>query len=163
EDVSLRYRVGNIEVIAFRSDGKRLATAGDRMATIWDAESGLPLVRCRGHTDDVYGLAFSPDGKNLATASADNSVRLWNADTGEPLKVLPLAGAKGVSYSPDGGRVAAAGFDAKVWNATNGQELLSLRGHTASISKIVFSPDGKRLVTASVDHSARVWDSGSGH
>jgi WD40 repeat protein len=163
ELVLLRYRVGNIKDIVFSSDGKSLATSGDRGATIWDVESGLPLARCRGHTEDVYGLAFSSDGKSLATASADNSVRVWNADSGEQLRMLPLTGARSVAFSPDGRRLAAAGLDAKVWDVAKGQELLSLRGHTASLSKIAFSPDGKRLMTASIDHSARVWDAKSGH
>jgi len=127
----------------------------------------------RGHTATVVGIAFSPDGRRIATASRDTTAKVWDAVTGQEL--LTLSGhtdfVNGIAYSPDGKRLATASSDktVKVWDATTGKELLTLTGHTDRVSKVVFSPDGTRLVTSSglvgadtVDHTAKVWDAATG-
>ena len=120
----------------------------------------------RGHANYVDDVAFSPDGKRLATASVDQTAKVWDAESGKEL--LTLGGhsnyVDGVAFSPDGKRLATASWDntAKVWDAESGKELLTLRGHTDSVRGVAFSPDGKRLATASYDHTAKVWDAESG-
>src|SRR5439155_11618849 len=116
----------------------------------------------------VHDVAFSPDGKRLATAAGDNTVRIWNTATGE--ERLALEGHTwqvwGVDFSPDGKRLASAGgrrddpdpADVKIWDATTGSELFTLRGHTRTVRKVAFSPDGKRLASASHDHTVKLWD-----
>jgi WD40 repeat protein len=95
----------------------------------------------RGHLNDVRAVSFSPDGKRLATASADDTARVWDATSGQELLVLrghsSLVAA--VAFSPDGTRLATASWDktAKVWDASNGQELMTLRGHSTLISDLV--------------------------
>jgi WD40 repeat protein len=119
-----------------------------------------------GHTDAVFGIAFSPDGTRLATASADSTAKVWDATTGKEL--LTLTGhtdrVYGIAFSPDGTRLATASWDktAKVWDATTGKELLTLTGHTDRVFGIAFSPDGTRLATASWDKTAKVWDATTG-
>ena len=120
----------------------------------------------RGHSDIVWGVAFSPDGKRLATTSADKTAKVWDAESGKELLTLlgHSAAVSGVTFSPDGKRLATASWDktAKVWDAESGKELLTLRGHSEFVSSVAFSPDGKRLATASGDKTAKVWDAESG-
>ncbi len=120
-----------------------------------------------GHTDLVYGVAFSPhDGKRLATGSWDGTAKVWDAATGRELLTLKghTSGVNGIAFSPDGTRLATGSWDntAKVWNAVTGQELLTLTGHNAGIVGVAFSPDGTRLATASYDKTAKVWDAATG-
>jgi WD40 repeat protein len=115
----------------------------------------------RGHTDIVTGVAFSPDGKQLVTASADGSVRLWDVATGTELHRFPgvPGGTFGAAFSPDGKYVASGGIDgtARLWNVQTGQEVRRSVGHTGLVRTVAFSPDGKYLLTASEDNSARLW------
>jgi DNA-binding beta-propeller fold protein YncE len=121
----------------------------------------------RGHTEPVGGVAYSPDGMRLATASEDGSVKIWDTATGQELltlKAAPDGFATDVTFSPDGARLAAAVGDGlvQVWDVNTRQKLLDFSGHTAFIFEIVFSPDGARLATASDDGTAKVWDAASG-
>jgi WD40 repeat protein len=110
----------------------------------------------------VTGLAFSPDGSLLATASFDETVRLWDPDTGDPIG-QPLSGHTdnvwAVAFSPDGTMLATAGDDttAKLWDLAAGRRMLTLRGHTGSLTALAFSPDGTRLATGAVDGTVRVY------
>ncbi len=119
-----------------------------------------------GHGDVVDAVAWSPDGKRLATGSWDHAAKIWDPDTGKLL--LRLGGVRGrvhaVAWSPDGRRLASASDDrtAKVWDATTGRELLTLKAHTNAVFSVAWSPDGRRLATGSFDATARVWDSATG-
>jgi WD40 repeat protein len=111
----------------------------------------------------VGGLAFSPDGHRLASASGDNTVRLWNVDTGQPVGD-PLAGHThmvfSVAFSPDGHRLASASWDGTVrlWNADTGQAFTDpLTGHIGWVVGVAFSPDGRRLASAGLDGTVRLW------
>jgi serine/threonine protein kinase/sugar lactone lactonase YvrE len=118
-----------------------------------------------GHTGSVCSVCFSPDGKRLASASRDQTVKVWDAQTGR--EILTLEGhtswVESVCFSPDGKRLASASGDetVKVWDAQTGQEVLTLQGHSRSVSSVCFSPDGKRLASGE-DKTVKVWDAQTG-
>ena len=123
-----------------------------------------------GHPDQVFAVAFSPDGRTLATGSADNTVRLWDiTNPAGPTPVgPPLTGhtntVYAVAFSPDGRTLATGSTDntARLWDTTNpaGPTPVGppLTGHTNTVYSVAFSPDGRTLATGSRDKTVRLWD-----
>jgi WD40 repeat protein len=137
---------------AFAPDGKTLATGSydDQPVTLWATGTGKEQGVLTGHDSEVMALAFRRDGKALATASEDRTVKLWEVPTRkERASLRGQTRAFAVSFSPDGKAVAAGfeGGEVVVWDAETGQELATLRGHTGRVCLVAFSPDGKTLVS----------------
>jgi WD40 repeat protein len=101
---------------------------------------------------DVNGLAWSPDGRMLASAHQDGKVRLWNVADGEVLHTLGghTGWVRGVAWSPDGRWLASTSEDRKVrlWDAETGQRLVTLK-HSRAVWSVAWSPDGSRLAAGS--------------
>ncbi|MBL7063144.1 MAG: hypothetical protein ISS49_02905 [Anaerolineae bacterium] len=125
---------------------------------------GQELLLLLGHKDLVLDAVWSPDGTRIATASQDDTARLWDARTGEELVVLKHGSdVNSVAFSPDGRLVVTASQDgtARVWDVITGEELAILQHGGGVISAAfspAFSPDGRLLVTGSHDDTARVWE-----
>ena len=122
----------------------------------------------RGHTDDVYSAAFSPDGKRIVSASRDGTIRIWDALTGKQTGD-PLEGhtdyVYSAAFSPDGKRIVSTSRDKtiRIWDAQTGKQIGEpLEGHTGVVRSASFSPDGKRIVSASWDGTIRIWDAHTG-
>ncbi|MEG4247707.1 MULTISPECIES: WD40 domain-containing protein [unclassified Microcoleus] len=115
-----------------------------------------------GHSDSVRSVAFSPDGKTLASASNDNSIKLWNLHTQKPIATLTghSRGVNSVAWSPDGLTLASASDDQtiKLWNLHTQKHIATLTGHSYSVISIAFSPDGKTLASASDDKTIKLWN-----
>ncbi len=176
ETVTLRGHNHWVHAVAFTSNGKRLASGNGDIPgffwpskpgelRVWDATSGEVLLTLKGHTSAVMSVAFSGDGKRLASAG-DQTVKVWDATSGEELLTLKghTSTVMGVAFSADGTRLASASLDqtVKVWDATSGQETLTLKGHTDGVESLAFSADGERLASASRDKTVKVWDAASG-
>jgi WD40 repeat protein/class 3 adenylate cyclase len=122
-----------------------------------------------GHTAEVMGIAYSSDGKRLATIADDNTIRIWDTASGKSLITistgeLPQNIYHSISFSPDATRLAASASDnmAKIWDAVSGKELLVLKGHTDLVTAAIFSPDGKWIATTSADQTTKIWDATTG-
>src|SRR5262249_45087845 len=124
--LAFAQEVGELGSVAFSPDGQRLAAAAPDRVKIWDvsgaSDAPTPLVTLRGHTDQVLCGAYTSDGRRLASASNDGTVKLWETTNGEEL--LTLKGhtppVLAVAFSPDGQRLASTSIDRKVrlWEAT---------------------------------------------
>ncbi|KAF7967840.1 hypothetical protein HWV62_32914 [Athelia sp. TMB] len=121
-----------------------------------------------GHTSGVKTVAFSPDGRRVASGSRDNTVRVWNTETGA-LLAGPFKGHTGgvnsIAFSPNGLSIASGSEDKCicVWNGETGALVSGpFEGHTGSVNSVAFSPNGQRIVSGSSDRSVRVWDTQTG-
>ena len=119
-----------------------------------------------GHEGALSHIAWSPDGKYLATASRDITGRVWHAQTGKQVAILK--GHEGlllhITWSPDGKQLATASEDntGRVWEAETGKQVAIFKGHEGQVLHIDWSPDGKHLATASLDSTGRLWDPKTG-
>ena len=174
---TIETRFNGIIGVSFSPDGELLATASDDLTSkIWDANSGQELFTLRGHDhapvsippfDGVIQVAFSPDGKLLATAGGDGTVKFWDVSTGLELRTLeahPENIVIDLTFSPDGVYLLTGGWEghAKLWEVATGQVQHTLTGHSSGVHGVAFSSDGKRLITGSEDGTVIVWDANTG-
>jgi len=123
-------------------------------------------ITCYGHTNDVYAVAFTPDGKCVVSADGDGKIKLWDATTGQELGTIGVHQGRvlALAVNAEGTRIAAAGDDRTVvlWDVESRDITHTYRGHTGSINGIAFSPTGNRIASASEDKTIKVWDTESG-
>ena len=152
---------------AFSPDGQRIVTASeDKTARVWNAATGQLLATLRRPHGRVVHAAFSPDGQRVVTASEDKTARVWNAANGQLLAKLEGHTAqvwqRGVLARRPAHRHRQRGPYGAGVECGQRPTAGHARGHTGRGQQAAFSPDGQRIVTASVDKTARVWNAASG-
>ncbi len=165
---------GKIFAAALSPDERFLAVGGELAGTeaerhsirTHDFESGKVSVLLQGHRNRIADLAFSPDGRTLASGSKDNTVRLWDVAARKPSHVLRghTDAIYAVAFSYDGERLASGSLDhtVRLWDAASGDLIRELGSHNEKVRAVAFSPDGRYLASGSRDRSVRLWDARTG-
>ena len=161
------FKIPNAISETFSPDGGQLAGISGNDIKIWDSATGRELYTLTGHTGWVMGLAYSPDGKSLASTSLDGTVKIWSLSPGNETVAVSVAGAvygNRLAYNPNGEEFITSSGDGTttVWNAKTGEPRLTVQGHDLEVINVAFSNDGMYFATGSLDGSTIIWDSKSG-
>lgn len=157
---------GDVVSLAFSRHGHTVAGGGGNVLQLWNAASGTHRATGRpgGHPEYVFSVAFSPNGRMLASGGgADRTVRLWNVAGSMPRVIRTLRGhtssVNSVAFSPDGETVASGSDDRtiRLWDAATGEPGATLHGHTDGVNSVAFSRDGKTLASTGGDSTIRIW------
>ncbi|MEM6453002.1 MAG: WD40 repeat domain-containing protein [Cyanobacteria bacterium P01_D01_bin.105] len=123
-----------------------------------------------GHKYSVRSIAYSPNSQYIASGSVDNTLKIWNAKTGQLIRTIivsndPENWVYAVAFSPDSQKIVTAGEDSiiRIWDLTSGKQMgQALTGHTGPVRSVLFSPDGKKIVSGGDDKAIRIWETESG-
>jgi WD40 repeat protein len=156
----------------FSADGHKVVTGSvDGRAMVWDAQTAEKLLTLEGISGPVRSAQFSPDDQRIVTNALGKGVVVWDVTSGKPLlelgDVVTMPYVTWVGYSRDGKRIVAASVGKNsrkviVWDSARRHQLAAFEGHRDWIATCMFSPDGRRVLTASADGSTRLWDIDNG-
>ena len=159
---------GTLQWVSFTPDGKYVAACGDRLIQLTDWKTGKVVRTFRGHKRDIVRLAISPNGKMIAGASHDNTVRVWALETGQLIKEIKVhtKGVIGVNFSADSSLMATTAakgdssiriWDCETWN----QVSMATYPENSNAMYVAFSPDGKHLVASGYRGRIRLYRIGN--
>jgi WD40 repeat protein len=169
--VQREYGVGNIDLVR-RLLARHVPEPGEEDLRgfewhYWNLRTRLERRVLPGKEKYVFGLAYSPDGRLLASGEANGVIRLWDVASGTCIRELPARSVGAIvclAFCSDGRRLAAGCGDhaVRVWEVESGRLLRTLSGHTAQVECVAYHPEGDRLATCSFDGTVRLWDLSSG-
>ena len=149
------------EIVLFE-DGKKNLELRRKFNSL--LTGGMNLIKTlEGHSERVTSVTFSPDGSKVASGSWDNTVKLWDVQSGQCLQTLEghSASVTSVAFGAKGSKVASGSIDrsVKLWDVTSGECLQTLEGHSYySVNSVSFSPDGTKLASGSGDGTIKIWE-----
>jgi predicted NACHT family NTPase len=147
--------------MAFNSDSI-LATCSEAIIQLWNSKTWMCLKSLQGHTELIKSLAFSSDGKILASGSDDKTLKIWDCLTGQCLNTMEghLDRVWSIALSPDNQCLASASADGtvKLWSITSGECLKTLQGHDNQVRAVAFSPNGQILASSGHDRTIKLWN-----
>jgi WD40 repeat protein len=162
------WQTGPATCLSYSPNNKILASTiyDKKTISLWDVQKSSELLSLKGHTAEVISVDFSPDGKTLASASMDKTIRFWDVATGINNGLIRWSFPKNgtMTFSPDSKTLALGTFDNTIHILNVRKSLLRkvFKGHDDQIVSISYSPDGKTLASGSDDKTIRIWDVGSG-
>ena len=147
--------------VAFSLDGSKIALGLSASGMLYEVGTGREIAFL-GHRSGVLSVAFSPDSTTVASGGSDDTIKLWNVDTGQIIATLGEHGGfvQSVAFSPDGTLLAAGLYNhtIKLWDMKTLIAMTTLEGHTDAVQSVAFSPDGTLLASASFDGTILLWD-----
>ncbi len=147
--------------VVFNFNSKMVASSSDKNVKLWDVATAKEVATLSGHSDWVDSVAFSPDGKTVASGSRDKTIKLWDVATAK--EIATLSGHSdwvvSVAFSPDGKTLASASYDEtiRLWDVATTKEIALFR-HGKFVKSVAFSPDGKTLASGSRYTTIKLWD-----
>lgn len=157
---------GRVDALVFRGDGQVAATAEGKRIVLWNAGSGEVCGELAGHTDWVSAVAWSGDGRRLASLGGDRSIRVWDVDGGTLERIYPEAAHWGdsVVWHPDGRSLVTSFMRSiRIWSVDESKCIGMLPGHDQEIKTLDWSADGQTLASGARDGAVCLWDVEAGH
>jgi WD40 repeat protein len=174
----LRTLIGHSDLVgsvSFSPSGRIIASgSSDKTIKLWDVESGKELRTLTGHSESIMSVLFSPSGRIIASGSSDKTIKLWDVESGKELRTLDNSYAvASLSFSPNGKTLASGDLNnliklwdvesgIKLWDMESGKKLRTFTGHIVHVWSLLFSPNGKILVSGGSDNTIKLWDVESG-
>ncbi|KAF7374049.1 WD40 repeat-like protein [Mycena sanguinolenta] len=158
----------SVLTVAMSSTGIHIVSGlNDGTIQVWDAATGLELMKLEGHRGRVKSVAFSLNGTQILSGSGDKTVRIWDATTGN--QVIKMEGhsdeVNSVAFSPNGTQIVSGSDDNTIWiwYADTGNSVMKIKGHADSVRSVAFSPNGAQIVSGSNDNTVQIWDVSKGN